>query len=134
MRGQWLGTYTGSNSGSAIVDIDEVSRQFRGYAYMYDSNVGLPSTRVDINVSIPAANVFQARLPLQPIDPMTGDATTWAALANSYPPGFQFPKYADAQASWNAASLTVSWITDIGTNGSMVLPVTQAGHPSICNP
>ena len=134
MRGQWVGTYTGSNSGRAIVDIDEVGRQFRGYAYMYDSNVGLPSTRADINVSVPAGNVLHARLPLQPIDPVTGNATTWAALAASYPPGIQFPKYADAQASWNAASLTVSWITDIGTNGSMVLPVTQAGHPSICNP
>jgi FRG domain len=134
VRGQWVGTYTGSNSGRATVDIDEVGRQFRGYAYMYDSNVGLPSTRADINVSVPAGNVLHARLPLQPIDPVTGNATTWAALAASYPPGIQFPKYADAQASWNAASLTVSWMSDIGTNGSMVLPVTQAGHPSICNP
>ena len=86
MRGQWLGNFTGTNSGRATVDIDEVGRRFRGYAYMYESNVGLPSTRADINVSIPTGNVLQARLPLQPIHPMTGDATTWAALAASYPP------------------------------------------------
>ncbi len=134
MRDQWLGTYTGSNSGRAIVDIDEVGRQFRGYAYMYDSNLGLPSTRADINVSIPAGIVLQARLPLQPIDPTTGDATTWATLATSYASGVQFPNYADVQISWNAASLTVSWMTNIGTNGSMVLPVTQAGHPSTYKP
>lgn len=134
MRGQWLGSYTGTNSGRAIVDIDEVGRQFRGYAYMYDSSVGLPSTRADINVSIPAGNVLQTRLPLQPIDPMTGDATTWAALATSYPPGSQFPNYADVKISWNAASLTASWMTDVGTSGSMVLPVTQAGIPSTYNP
>jgi hypothetical protein len=42
VRGQWVGAYAGSNSGLAIVDIDEVGGQFRGYAYMYDSNQGLP--------------------------------------------------------------------------------------------
>jgi hypothetical protein len=66
VRGQWVGAYAGSNSGLAIVDIDEVSGQFRGYAYMYDSNQGLPSTRAGINVRVPGANNLQARLPLQP--------------------------------------------------------------------
>lgn len=37
MRGQWLGTYSGTNSGSAIIDLDEVRNRLKGYAYMYDS-------------------------------------------------------------------------------------------------
>ena len=134
MRGQWVGAYAGSNSGFAIVDVDEVGGQFRGYAYMYDSNQGLPNIRADINVRVPGANNFQARLPLQPMHPISGDATTWAALASSYPPGIQFPNFADVQISWTATDLTVSWVTDIGTQGSMKLPVTQAGTPSTYNP
>jgi hypothetical protein len=133
VRGQWLGTYAGSNSGRAIVDIDEVDGRFRGYAYMYDSNIGLPSTRADINVSIPGVNTLHARS-LQPIDRITGDVTTWAALARNYPPGTQFPNYADAKVSWTTKDLTVSWLTNIGTHGSMVLPVTQAGNASTYNP
>jgi hypothetical protein len=134
VRGQWVGTYTGTNLGRAIVDVDEVGGRFRGYAYMYDSNSGLPSTRADINVSVPAGNTLQARLPLQPINPLTGDATTWAYLATSYATGTQFPKYADVHISWTATDLAVSWMTDIGTQGSMKLPVTQAESPSTYSP
>ena len=53
MRGQWVGAYAGSNSGLAIVDIDEVGGQFRGYAYMFDSNQGLPNIRADLNMRVP---------------------------------------------------------------------------------
>jgi hypothetical protein len=130
VRGQWLGTYGGTNSGSAIVDIDEARGRFRGYAYMYDSNVGLPSTRADINVSATGGNTVQTRIPLQPIDPSTGSLTTWTALAYKYPPGTQFPNYADVQISWTATNLTASWLTDIRTQGSMVLPASKAGNAS----
>jgi hypothetical protein len=40
-------------TGLAIVDIDEIGGQFRGYAYMYDSNQGLPNIRADINMRVP---------------------------------------------------------------------------------
>ena len=73
MRGQWIGGYTGTNSGSAIVDVDEVADRLKGYAYMYDNNAGLPSTRADINVIKPSGNSFQGRLPLLPIDRNMGD-------------------------------------------------------------
>lgn len=127
MRGQWVGAYAGSNSGLAIVDIDQVGGQFRGYAYIYDSNQGLPNIRADINVRAPGGNNLQARLPLQPMHPITGDATTWAALASSYPPGTQIPNYADVQITWTATDLMVLWVTDIGTQGSMKLPSHELG-------
>ena len=130
MRGQWLGTYSGTNSGSAIIDLDEVGSRLKGYAYMYDNNAGLPSTRADINVDKPAGNDLQARLPLLPIDPNSGDTTVWAAIASKYPAGTRFPTYADVQISRIPTHLTVSWTTDIGTSGSMALPVTLAGNPS----
>jgi hypothetical protein len=130
MRGQWLGTYSGTNSGSAIVDIDDVGNRFNGYAYMYDNNAGLPSTRADIKVDKPAGNSLQARLPLLPIDTNTGDTTAWPAIASMYPTGAQFSTYADVQISWTPTQLTVSWRTDIGNTGSMNLPATQAGNPS----
>jgi hypothetical protein len=132
VRGQWLGTYAGTNSGSAIVDIDEVGGLFRGYAYMYDSNVGLPSTRAHIDLPIPQGNALQARLPLQPFNPQTGDPTTWATLANSYAAGTQFPDYADVQISWTPTTLNVSWMTNIGTNGSMTLPALLGNLKCYC--
>jgi hypothetical protein len=130
MRGQWLGSYAGTNSGNAVVDVDEVDNRFIGYAYMYDSNVGLPSTRADINVAKPTGNSIHARLALSPLDPITGNVTTWAAIASRYPAGTQFPTYADVQIAWTPGQLIASWTTDIGTSGSMTLPATQAKNPS----
>jgi hypothetical protein len=54
MRGQWLGTYSGTNAGSAIVDVDEFGNRFLGYAYLFKSNPALPDTRAVINVVKPA--------------------------------------------------------------------------------
>jgi hypothetical protein len=107
-----------------------VGNSFRGYAYLYDSNPSLPNTRADINISKPAGNSFQARLPLSFIDRNTGVFTSWTGIASSYPPGSQFPTYADVQMSWTPTQLTASWVTDINTSGSMTLPVTLAGAPS----
>jgi hypothetical protein len=61
--------------------------------------------------------------------PSTGQVGLWAAVAANYP-GTQFPTYADVQMSWTPTQLTISWVTDINTSGSMALPVTQAGAPS----
>jgi hypothetical protein len=123
MRGQWLGTYSGTNSGDAIADIDEVGNRFRGYAYLFDSKPMFPDVRAEINVAKPAGNSLVDRLPLLPLNRTTGEVG--AAVASNYP-GTTFPNYADVQMSWTPTQLTVSWKTNINTSGSMILAATQA--------
>jgi hypothetical protein len=38
MHGQWIGKFTGSNTGQAVVDIDDKGDHFEGYAFMFDDN------------------------------------------------------------------------------------------------
>jgi hypothetical protein len=99
MRGQWLGAYSGTNSGFVTVDIDEVGNRFWGYAYLWDNDPALPHTRADINVAKPAANNLVARLPLLPIDRITGEVSSWPVIARKYPVGTQFPSYAASSAA-----------------------------------
>jgi hypothetical protein len=61
-----LGTYTGTNSGTATVDVDEIGNRFRGYAYLFENNPALPDTRAEINVAEPAGNSLVAQLPVSP--------------------------------------------------------------------
>jgi hypothetical protein len=122
MRGQWLGTYTGTNSGTATVDVDEIGNRFRGYAYLFENNPALPDTRAEINVAEPAGNSLVAQLPVSPLNRNTGGA----AVASNYPPGTTFPNYADVQMSWTPIQLTASWKTNINTSGSM----TPGGNAS----
>ena len=114
MRGQWLGTYSGTNSGDAIADIDEVGNRFRGYAYLFDSKPMFPDVRAEINVAKPAGNSLVDRLPLLPLNRTTGEVG--AAVASNYP-GTTFPNYADVQMSWTPIQLTASWKTNINTSG-----------------
>ena len=51
MRGQWIGTYNGTNSGSIIANIDEFSDGFGGSAYLKDSKNVLPGTVVFFKTS-----------------------------------------------------------------------------------
>jgi hypothetical protein len=126
MRGQWRGTYSGTNSGTVTVDVDEIGNRFLGYAYLFESNPALPDTRAVINVVKPAGNSLVARLPLSPLIRNTGHVSPWEAVASNYPPGTTFPNYADVQISWTPKQLTASWNTNINTSGSMTLPVTRA--------
>jgi hypothetical protein len=55
MRGQWLGTYTGTNSGTATVDVDEIGNRFRGYAYLFENNPALQILgQKSMSLSLPA--------------------------------------------------------------------------------
>ena len=44
MNGTWQGRYAGTNSGQIVVELDDMGDHFKGCAYAYDSNAGLPST------------------------------------------------------------------------------------------
>lgn len=37
LNGHWLGLYTGSNSGIALLEIDDLSDHYEGQAFAYDS-------------------------------------------------------------------------------------------------
>jgi putative ABC transport system substrate-binding protein len=44
MNGTWQGTFSGTNTGEIVVEIDDVGDHFRGCAYAYDKDAALPST------------------------------------------------------------------------------------------
>jgi hypothetical protein len=44
MQGQWLGRYSGTNMGEAIVELDDVGDHYEGKAYVIDDQPQMPST------------------------------------------------------------------------------------------
>lgn len=45
MNGQWLGQYTGTNSGSLVIDFDDMGTHYEGRAFAYDDNNSMPATK-----------------------------------------------------------------------------------------
>lgn len=129
MKGQWLGSYGGSNSGRILIDIDEWSDFYEISAYLYDSNLQLPSSHVywrtpDKSIS------FTAQVPISPIDPRSNFVADWQSLVASYPTGTTFPSSANVKMELKNEILAVEWITDIGTFGRAEIPRTKAAEPS----
>jgi hypothetical protein len=44
MNGQWIGSYSGTNSGVLVADLDEFETGYAGVAFAYDSDVSYPRT------------------------------------------------------------------------------------------
>jgi hypothetical protein len=132
MNGYWFGTYSGSNSGEIVVEVDDMGSYFEGCAYVYDAKLGWPSTFAALRTASKAAQ-FQIKAPLAPLHPDTAEPTDWQQVANRFP-GFNFPMEANVAGRWSATGLSLQWFTNIGTSGSAQLPKSNVGLPSACQP
>lgn len=130
MKGQWIGSYTGSNTGLIIINIDELPSYYEGVAYMNESNQKLPSTAVFFKTPNKDRS-FKFRTEwISPINPTTGIIDSLDRVLPFYEKGIVIPKYVDVSGTWSGESLTLSWISDIGTHGSCTLPLSNATKPS----
>jgi hypothetical protein len=88
----------------------------------------MPSTFASVKTTGKEAAVH-LRVQLSPIDPRTGDPTTWNQLASLFP-NVIFPCYADVDFEFADDTLKVSWKTNIETSGSVEISRSKADAPS----
>ena len=130
MKGYWRGTYSGTNSGQMIVEMDDRGDHFNGCAYAFDSNRALPSTFAVIRTIDKQPNT-KLKCPLLPIDPRSGEPVDWQQLATLYAgQNVIVPKEAELEYAWTDQQLVIRWTTDIGTSGEATLAKSKARAPS----
>jgi FRG domain len=132
MNGQWMGRYSGSTTGLLVIDLDDMGTHYEGRACAYEDNLLQPSTFVTIRTP-DKESAFQLTLETHPIDPRTGEPTSWNLIAPMLP-GINFPCRAQVNASREGQALNVNWTTDINTSGQAQLPETRAGEPTEYEP
>jgi len=133
MNGQWIGRYSGTNSGQLVVDLDDRGTHYEGTACAYDDDQLLPDTFVHVKTA-DKQPIFQGRLPLMPIDPRTGMPNDWASLQALFPQGVNVPKDAFISLNFQDDVLKVEWKTDIGTAGYAEIRRTKANAPTEYHP
>ena len=131
MEGQWIGDFSGSNAGTAVLDIDDAGGHYEGHAYLFD-NTGIPSSLVPLRTSHRGSKHALA-VNVMPIHAGAGVVIPREALARDFP-NVIFPKTATAQLERRARTMQVSWQTDIGTHGSAVLRPSKAEKKSEYRP
>ncbi|MGM4893958.1 FRG domain-containing protein [Tardiphaga sp. 839_C3_N1_4] len=133
MKGHWLGRYAGTNSGAAVLEIDQIGSFFEVQAYVFDDRMDLPSINAFVRIPIGSSSFSTASVPLTPLDPHTLDFSNWALLRERFP-GVTFPATADIDWEWAGNSIKVKLQTNIDTNGEAILHRSTARRPSDIEP
>ena len=135
LNGQWVGRYSGSSSGEIVVNIDERLYGHLGEAFMVGDDPATSSSLVAHFTIASKESSFKFRTTrIDWFDPARGDFVRLEQFAPKFPADTVFSKYADVEGSFDAATLTLSWKTDVGTTGECVLPRSKAGQPSALIP
>jgi hypothetical protein len=130
MNGQWIGTFSGSTTGSVIVNTDERQEHYEGIAVLIEDDQTLPHSVVSFQTKNKEPN-FQFRTgPILALDPGTGNALSLDELKQRLGKHEVFSKYANVTGAVSRESLTLTWLTDTGVEGKCVLPRSKADQAS----
>jgi hypothetical protein len=130
MNGQWIGSYSGSSTGSIIVNIDERHEYYEGTANLIEDDHALPGSFVSFRTASKEPK-FQFRTDvILALDPRSGAGLSLEDLKQRLGKDKVFSKYADVSGTVNHESLTLSWVTDTGVKGTCTLPRFKADQPS----
>jgi hypothetical protein len=125
LSGQWLGRYSGSNSGILVIDIDDVGDHYKGTACAWDDDAQLPSSLLRFQTSSKANSHKLDDLTNIPMNPPGVLATKGSSL---------FPATVNAEIELQEKNLSVKWATPVGTVGGVTAIKTRAGDVSELRP
>ena len=122
LRGQWIASYSGSNTGTAVLDLDEFDDHFAGTAFAWDDNPAYPNSFVRIQTQSKSDSQHLRGVSLSHMD----------RIGNPVSP----PTTADIDLQLAGNTLSINWRTSIGTTGSAVATSskTRDGVPSSLKP
>ena len=126
MSGQWIGSFSGTNKGRALVELDDRGDQMEGRAYAFSDDPQLPSLVAWVRT--PNKNdKFDLDLIVQPI--INGRMENWDQIKGNFPNVTLSPHL---KTSWEFSgdNLKLVWTTPIGTNGNAQLLRLPASAPS----
>lgn len=134
MKGQWIGRYTGTNSGIAIINIDDLGEHYEGVTYLHDDNHKLPSVFAAFKTSDKIKNFKFRTNQIWPINPTTGMPDLWDNVKEHYKEVNLIWGFVDVEGEWNNETLSLNWKSELGNTGSCILPKSKAYQPSECAP
>lgn len=131
MKGQWIGPYSGSNSGRILLDIDDCGDFLDGVAYLIDDDQELPTFRaifrtrghgVKFKTALGSSDFY-------PVDRVTGNILSTVDVARLYP-NVVIPSSTSIEIEWDTKNLNLEWATNIGTWGHCSIIQNDPQRPS----
>src|SRR5262245_61180567 len=95
MNGKWIGSYSGTNTGTVVADLDDVGTVYAGVVFAYDANIGFPRTFAQIEIP-KDKTTFSLPVVLGHLERGSGLVLTPENLAQKFP-GVEMPTHADTE-------------------------------------
>ncbi len=128
MRGQWIGTYDGSNKGQIVVNVDEYEEYYQGIAYLHPAQNDLPKSVATFRTKDKNGPFAFRTLSMEVL--ATLEIVRWQDIKGRYPEGTTMSAFADVEGDVSESKLTLKWKTDVNFKGSCVLPASKAATSS----
>jgi hypothetical protein len=132
MNGQWIGPYSGTNTGSLVADLDDVRTRYAGVFFGYDNNPALPTAFAQVEIP-KGQTTFSLRVGLSHLERGSGLLLTPGSLAQKFP-GVETPTHADTEWQVTPTQIVLKWRTNIGTNGDGSMVKSAGQNPSLLTP
>lgn len=129
MRGQWLGSYEGTATGTLMVNIDEVDDHFEAVAYMRPSPTDLPSSIAYLSTDNTGTE-HTVTAYIFPIDHRTGFQSSWDSIKELYPEGTVHSTEAKVTLRHAGDQLSIDAISEVGVTLNAVLNRPQENGES----
>lgn len=127
--GQWLGSFKGTNTGLAMLDLDRRGGELQGSLYAFDDNLGFPGiyAPISLTASDEKVSVTLRVEPIHPTQPML-------LPRKDLPQGVNFTEELELSLSVIDNSLVGDWKGTNGTSGTVTFNASGAELPSAVEP
>tara|TARA_R110000787_G_scaffold284354_1_gene397971 strand:- start:1091 stop:2203 length:1113 start_codon:yes stop_codon:yes gene_type:complete len=117
--GQWTGWNVGTNEGAVVIDLDRLEHDVAGHFYLYEKAGDVAGTVGEIRFSndrLPETLMVQAR----PFHGLLGRELSEVEFEEAFE-DYEFPSRTRIDFSQSGRNISASWISTIGTSGTVIL-------------
>ena len=126
-----MGQCEGTNTGLLVLNLDELPNCFQGWGYLLDANKELPATAIFFR-TVDKTNSFRFQTShVRPIHPDHGVVVqSMEEIKHRYSADVRLPNQVEINGILENDTLSVTWKTDIKTEGKCNLVRSRAGKAS----
>lgn len=128
MQGQWIGNYAGTNNGLLVVELDDRGDHFGGNAVAYNQDLSAPALICFLQVP-KGESAFNLTVDLNALERGTGLHYTEENFKKKFP-NLNPAKTAETKWVVQPSKISITWKTDIETNGQAELLPSEGGKNS----
>lgn len=129
MKGQWIGTFAGTNEGLCVLDIDETDDGWEGHAFAFDGNPQIPSVMFRLKTDVKSLPLTVISREIAALHPIEARAVGSQELEENFQ-GISMPTSIELHINKAENQLFVEWTSNVETKGSAMLKCPDAAAGS----